>query len=231
MRHKIPIILILALIWNGFTELFGQDTLKNNDKDTTILHWEIGLDLLWLIGKHELPPTSLFVRYNFQDKKSNTKALRLRIGLQLQSYDSLNVIDSIPNTADVFAPYLRLGHEWQKKLNKNVSFFWGLDISTLYSRSNSRSNIFLSAGDLLYHKDKTWEFGVIPFVGFMYRLNRSFAISSETTLNMVYRIRRKNETLKIYYEEYAENEESSFNSNDFRIIMHPISVVNISYFF
>jgi hypothetical protein len=233
MAYKIPIMLILALIFNGFSELHGQDTLANNDKDTTMLHWEIGLDLLWLIDKHEIPPTSLFLRYNFYDKKGNAKALRFRIGLHLQSYDSINLGDARPSIANVTHPYLRLGYEWQQKINNEFWFFYGFDLSAQYYHIKSKRLIYFTdiGPRLLQVTDKTWQFGIFPLVGFKYHPTKWFSISLESTVNFSYRMRsyfHKTTTL-----EFPDRLGGHWgiDANDFKTTIQPISVINFSYFF
>lgn len=62
--------------------------------------WEVGTDLLWLVGKNTLPDYSIFARY----KLSEENVLRLRVGTSVSE-----VKKSFPRLSDERGFMLRLG--------------------------------------------------------------------------------------------------------------------------
>jgi hypothetical protein len=219
---------ILAFFFLSTVTVYGQTRKKQNERDTT-KQWEIGLDLLWLIDKNQVPSTSLFARYNFINKNKQNRAWRFRLGVDNSTYDSAQINDPRDNEIDIISPYIRVGYEWQKEISDKTSFFYGVDISTLYSQYKSK--IVLYPGPNLYQvTDKTWEFGVIPFLGFKYRPAKWLAVSTESSLNFIYRIRREKDKVTDINFPNSSGGQGKIDINEFRVQLIPITVINLSFY-
>jgi hypothetical protein len=228
MTKKNAVKIILALLILFTTSAYGQTKKKKAERDTT-KQWEIGLDLLWLIDKNQVPSTSLFARYNFVNYNNKKRAWRFRLGVDNSTYDSSQINDPRDNEIDIISPYLRTGYEWQKEISDKASFFYGVDMSTLYSQYKSK--IVLYPGPNLYQvTDKTWEFGVIPFLGFKYRPAKWLAVSTESSLNFIYRIRREKDKVTDINFPNSSGGQGKIDINEFRVRLIPITVINLSFY-
>lgn len=228
MVRQNTIKFILAFLILSTLTTHGQTRKKQNTRDTTS-QWEIGLDLLWLINKNHVSPTTLFARYNFVNKKNEKRAWRFRLGVDNSTYDSAQIVDPRDNEIDIISPYLRIGYEWQREVSLKASYFYGIDASGLYSQYKVK-RVLYPGPNLLQGTDKTWEFGLIPFIGFKYRPTKWLAISTESSLNFTYRIRReKNKITDINFPN-SPGSQGKIDVNDFRIQFQPIAVINLSFY-
>lgn len=99
------ITFFLSFLILGFgSELKAQESPK----------WEIGTDLLWLVGKNSLPDYSLFSRWHYKPNR----AFRIRIGTDVQT----NPIR--PRKVFKANFMIRLGHEWSKQIAKKNRLIW-----------------------------------------------------------------------------------------------------------
>lgn len=230
MTKKIGIGLTLAFIISFAITTRGQEN-KKKLKDST-RHWEVGLDLLWLINKNQVPATSIFFRYNFQDKQQRHKAWRVRLGFDTNNLDSVQIAGK-DIKIDKISPYLRSGFEWQKVISSHFGYFYGTDISVnyTYTKDSRLYNIFPSNDRVLSEsKDKSWLFGAHGFFGIMYRPIKWFSISSETSINFIYQIREFRLTsVDPANPQIAYSGTSGFDSNSVRTSINPISVLNICF--
>jgi len=156
---------------------FGSE-LKAQNKDTLTQKWEIGTDLLPLIGKNKLPDYSLFSRWHYKPHR----ALRIRIGTDLQT-------DPKRNERKIFKAnfMIRLGHEWSKEIAKKTYLFGGLE--THYQKDEIQSWLIPAPKALpFYFPDFSWQIGAVGFIGCKYFINRNFSISTEASIKGAYRI-------------------------------------------
>lgn len=162
-RFLISIILLQSVIVKA-------QTSSEITKKGAINTWEIGTDLLWIIDKNQVPATSLFGRYNLTNKKNKQMAWRLRLGVNTSRKDSSQIADPQNNEKHIFAPYLRLGVEWQNKTSTNSSVFYGIDASISYFQEKIKTIVTTvpPPGRLYQEKNKTLETGLIGFIGFKY---------------------------------------------------------------
>jgi len=208
---------------------YGQTKKKKNEGDTT-RQWEIGLDLLWLVNKNLVPSTSLFARYNFVNKYNQKRAWRFRLGVNNKTYDSAQINDPRNNEINIMAPYVRLGYEWQKDINEKASYFYGTDIVSYYSHKKT-IQVLYPGSNLLQATDETWGFGVSPFIGFKYRPISWLALSAESSLNFMYRIRRERDKVTDINFPNSSGLQGKIDVNDFNILFSPITVINLSFYF
>lgn len=181
-KTKTTKLLLAFLIFFTCTS-YGQQKQHTNKKDTT-KHWEVGLDLLWLIDKNQVPSTSLFGRYNFVDRKGKAKALRLRVGVLSKTTDSTQVNSVFLINTKESGILVRPGFEWQKGLTPKMKLFYGLDLSVSYAYSKDKRILYVPDPTLFEIEDNNWAFGGHGLLGFKYQLTNTISISSETTLNI-----------------------------------------------
>ena len=186
------------------------------------------MDLLWLIDKNQIPATSIFARYNYLNKNGKYNAWRLRVGIDNNRYDSSQVSNLEPRESNTFSLLLRPGLEFQKNISKGAIFYYGVDAHFFMYRQEFHYVVSITPDPNVWEgKLKTFEFGLIPFVGLKYRPFNWCAISVESSLNAIYRIKRdKDYTGTVAYPRTARGEA---NVDDFRIKMSPITVVNFSF--
>jgi len=224
--EKSKLLLIFSLLWT-FTAS-GQVKKTSSEKDTT-KQWEIGTDLLWLIDKNQVPPTSLFVRYNFVNIKNQKRAWRFRLGVDNSIYDSAQIVDTRDNEIDIISPYVRVGYEWQREINKKVSYFYGFDASILYSQYKAKI-VYYAPIRLLQETDRTWEFGAIPFIGFKYRPVNWLAVSTESSFNLIYRVRRQKSKFTDINFPNDPGSNGKIDVNELRTFFRPLTVINLSFY-
>ena len=224
-KFLISIILLQAVIVKAQTasEIHNKDTINT---------WEIGTDLLWLIDKNQVPATSLFVRYNFTNKKNKQMAWRLRLGVNTSRKDSSQIADPQDNEKYIFAPYLRSGIEWQNKTSAKSLVFYGVDASLSYSQEKIKTIVTTipPPGVLSQEINKTLEAGLIGFIGFKYEPTAWFALSIESSLNIFYTIRR--DEFKTTSIDFPDDEgfHGFIHTNEINIKFTPITIINLSFY-
>ena len=166
---------LLFLFILGFgSELRAQQTPK----------WEIGTDLLWLVGKNSLPEYSLLGRY----KLSEENVLRARIGVA--SSDTKHVVPRLQDKRNLL---FRLGYERNRLLSDDLGIYFGSDILYQYNQGYilNPSEDYKPYYSALYVlgqfpfpiKLVTNELGYVAFVGIKYHLTDNLSVSMESSLN------------------------------------------------
>jgi hypothetical protein len=219
---------IVALLILLMTVGYGQVRKTEKEKDTT-RQWELGLDLLWLIDKNQVPATSLFARYNFVNKKSQQRALRFRVGVDNITYDSAQIDVPMNDKIDIFSPYLRIGYEWQREINQKASYFFGVDLSGKYSQYKANI-VYYGPIRLLQETDKKWEFGIIPFIGFKYNPVSWLALSSESSISIIYRVRRQKYKFTDIDFPNDPGSNGKIDVNELKVSFLPLTVINLCFY-
>lgn len=223
MRH----FLMLLILCSGFN-LYAQDKPKQ---------WEIGVDLLPLLDKNNLPEKSFFVRYHLKDKN---RAWRLRGGFDR------NPISHYYPTLDVLEPYylkmldenpldktwyLRPGMEWHLKTTPHSVFYVGGDIHLLYAYNKygydigRKDNDFKIRQRVEYQVLKT---GLAGFAGVSYFPYNWLSLSIESSLELFY-LDMKDKLFNV--SEYEKRLFGVGTHNRFIFDCHPILVFNLSFHF
>jgi len=227
MTKKIAIGLTLAFVISFATKVHGQEKEKKI-KDST-RNWEVGLDLLWLIDKNQLPATSFFARHNFTTKTGKQRALRFRLGVNNSYYDSSQISGLLPEKSNIIAPFVRIGYEWQVPVNNQFTFFYGADANIFFYQNKYERIVPAAPTDFLVRNTfTTWELGLIGFIGFKYRPTNWLSISTESTFSALYRIKR-DELASYSLPPTIPNGLGEINVNDMRINFLPITVINLSF--
>ncbi len=221
--------LIISLLAIGFTlAFFTSDCLAQTAKaDTTFKpHWEIGVDLLPLIDKENVPKTTLFARRNYSLKNGAGKAWRLRAGVDTEVRDFIDVGRWTPDTYRTYAPYLSIGHEWQRT---SGVFRWFAGIEAVGSYYRQNFFYLLTLSDSLRWKGfkKEFKIGMNGTLGCQVKLANNLWLSSEAALSVAYRRSHyKGDDIHIdgTLGGYSDNLEKVFVS-EFR----PLYVINLIY--
>ena len=227
MSTKNSFKLILTLLAFLSLTASGQAKKEQIIKDTT-RNWEVGLDVLWLINKNQLPATSIFARHNFVTKTGKHRALRFRLGVDNSYYDSSQISGLFPNESDIIAPFARIGYEWQVPVNKQFIFFYGVDANIFFYQNKYERMVPATTNFLVRNTFTSWELGLVGLIGFKYQPTNWFSISIESTISALYRIKR--DKLASYLPPPTiPNGLGETNVNDFRIKFLPITVINLSF--
>jgi hypothetical protein len=206
----------------------GQSVKKDNVKDTSS-QLELGVDLLWLINKNQIPAATVFGRFNYVRNQHSKRAWRFRLGVDNRTYDSAQINDPRNNEMDIIAPYLRVGYEFQKDINKKASYFYGIDVSAFYSVYKAKMVIY-PGPNLVQITDKTFETGLMPFLGFKYKPTEWLAISMESSVGFMYRIRREKDKVTDIDFPNSSGCRGKIDLNEFKIKFLPITVINMSFY-
>ena len=220
MSTKNSFKLILTLL--AFLPLTtnGQAKKEQIIKDTT-RNWEVGLDLLWLINKNQLPATSIFARHNFVTKAGKHRALRFRLGVNNSYYDSSQINGLFPNKSDIIAPFARIGYEWQVPVNSQFTFFYGADVNIFFYQNKFDRIIPATPTSFQYLGTfTTWELGAVGLLGFKYRPASWVSLSIESTFSALYRVKR---------DVSQTSGQGEINVNEFKMNFVPITVINLCF--
>jgi len=143
-------------------------------------HWEIGLDVLSLFDKNNLPAASVFARKNYALKKGSGKAWRFRAGLDTEYYWYTSISRFIPDDRQVYSPYLSIGHEWQKK-QERFRWFWGADAYGRFTHQNSFQLLSVSDSIVNDYRFRDLNTGISILLGFQFDVSSQIAVSLEST--------------------------------------------------
>lgn len=211
-------IIFFLLTFIPFQSSFGQ----TNDSTK---QWELGFDLLWLIDKQPLSFTTAFVRVNNPQKN---KAWRLRFGGRLSYIEApTNSIPSDDRFTEIRS-FVALGHEWQKEVAQDVSFYYGMDLG---ARLNYRRWEIPNTSDPTTRniKEREWRFESMPFVGFKYKFTNWLAASVESAMLLSYGSKIQNTKV---IEDSSSNIVDSYKhySNNASVSFYPFSLINLSFY-
>jgi hypothetical protein len=221
---------LLALILLTFTT-YGQTKNKKTERDTT-KQWEIGLDLLWLIDKNQIPATNIQIKKYIKQNLT----LRSRVGIQYDQGDSTqSTFPGPPNTNNSVALFLRSGFEYQQMITDKITFYYGIDFGIWYENNTTHTTLyipdFLSYGR--YEKThKMWQLELLPFVGIRYDITKNLNISIESSLNIFYQNSKYSSTgtsLPNYPDFLVFPSEQE--SNKFGVKLLPFQYINLNYRF
>lgn len=147
--------------------------------------WEIGLDVLSLFEKNNVPAASIFFRRNYAQSAFRGKAWRFQVGMdtEVRNYDSNARF--FPDTWRSYGPYLGVGHEWQFH-QKRFTWFSGVDLTTSYQISDTYQ--ILSATDSTVvdaHLEKL-NIGLNALLGAQWALTKNLKVALESSFYLRY---------------------------------------------
>ncbi len=202
--------------------------------------FEIGTDLLPLIGKNNLPGYAMqFKLHNMSDKFKG--AWRLKLGVNLKTDTITDIYGSTNEVYDEFYErnnvyYSSIGYEIQKQEN-NFRFFFGADLFFGYEEYYRNGFLDYSIIDSktysLYGDDKiiTQKIGILPFFGGDYFINSNLSISIESSINIL-TTKSKLRDDTFYIELPREDNGANFKTTrSFTGKLLPISIINLNIHF
>jgi hypothetical protein len=156
--------------------LLYAPTAQAQDKHDSLTRykWEIGTDLLWLIDKNTLPPTSIFVR-----RHTEKGAWRLRVGYNYQNnerrlFDTLDLYQTEQHEV-----LFRMGYE-QKRNQKKFQLFYGTDIHLgyVYQKQDDYYDTDTNPGidSRTFGNRKTLGIGLVTFIGLKYHIHPQVSV-------------------------------------------------------
>ena len=225
MKLKQIIFASILFIFINYNQTQGQHQLG---KPT----WEIGTDMLWLIGKENIPYSIFLKNHRNKLKKNEFKtikyAYRLRLGLDFTKPLNNNTQIYYQNITYQFYSnlniYFRPGYEIKKPL-KSFEVLFGLDIPVNYSSSDVRTISFTSGVQQeVESKSKGIYLGVAPVIGVSYTLAKSIKFTLESSLDILYGQGNQKDRI------ISPDQQLLLNSshNDINIYFFPIHTINIS---
>ena len=218
-------LLLLILICFYSFDISAQTKRKKD----TIKSWEVGVDLLWLIDKNQLPGNSIFLRTNFITGKGQLRAWRLRLGMELSYRDSTNIGEPLDNKFNRIFIMTRMGYEWQYMVEEKALLYYGMDLGFSYTRIYEKRILYNPPGNLYQETFTTYEPALIGFIGCRYNPKPWISISLEASLQVAYRIRRNPSKVTRIDFPNSEGGRSFENSEELKINIFPITFLNISF--
>lgn len=192
--------------------------------DTTFRpHSEIGVDLLPLIDKENVPKNSLFVRRNYFQKHGLGRAWRMRAGVEVEIRDFQDVGRWVPDTYRTYAPYLSVGHEWQH-IGRGFRWYVATEGFGSYYRQKFKY-LNLPTPDLEGGYINSHIIGIMGAMGFQIKLSSSVWVASEANLSGYYsKYKFQSDRLPVGTGGHSEELEKIF-----ALKFRPLYVINIIY--
>lgn len=211
---------------------------QSYDSVSTYYKWEAGTDLLWLINKHNLPATTVFIRHHFDRLNRMPSAIRVRLGFGLDGrdvrpYHGTQVVDYY----DGFSPYLRAGYEWHVPKG-NLQLYYGADALLAYWVKNTHDVTWVDYNqpngemwEMTTHaKEFQWNRGIIGFAGVKYFLSPQISLSAEASYDLIQTIHEYKE--KSFLKQHpSTNMGGSRKTTSWHGHFRPLSVINFSFHF
>jgi len=178
MKNKIVLLLLITPLF-----VFAQKSSKG-------AHWEVGLNSTQLLRNlFAQNPTGLIGNYTFFVKKgSETNLFRAHFGGRLinkeESFDNQNQF----LTTKFTEVYVGLGFEKRKTIYNKLQLVWGGDVLPSYTLDNSSTTFFVSSSGFkeLENMKEIFGIGAGPILGLRYAFSKYFAISTESSLYVLY---------------------------------------------
>jgi hypothetical protein len=180
--------------------------------------WEIGIDILPLIGRNVAPPSISIKKLELKQKENEfglaRRGFRLRAGCNISSPEN-----AFPFTANNHDILFRPGYEWDRKI-KSVEVFFALDLQARFQNTYFRGSDGVNEISV---KNQMGSYGVSPVVGVNYKIVKNIKISLETAADLL--------LTRTTRSEQVGSEISTTKSNGVRIQLSPIYVLNAVFVF
>lgn len=171
---------------------FSSDAIAQAGADTLIRnHWELGVDVLSLFDKNNVPAATIFARYNYRQRLAKGRAWRFRVGVDTErrEFDAIGKI--YKDTWRGYNLYLSIGHEWQFRSERS-SWFVGGDVVGQYYHLKARYLVFPSPDTYEDVRVSEMTTSILVITGWQYAITRQIAVSLESALSASYYYRRYN---------------------------------------
>lgn len=227
---KMKNFLLLTCVSICLLGLFAKKEARGQADTTKFYRWEVGTDLLWLIDKNTLPPTTLFLKINNKWKHMQG-AFRFRVGYDYEDKDTLM---KSPNSDRVvnstFQSYF--GYEVHKRLNPKLNLYCAIDF---YYSVTKKEEIWewINPYDHVQMKSirntNIETYGLTPVFGAGYDIAKNINISIETSGYFNYKSGTKklrNRSKKYFQKRGPIN--SQYNYESHKIGFNPIHSINVN---
>ncbi|MBK7939348.1 MAG: hypothetical protein IPJ82_20695 [Lewinellaceae bacterium] len=168
---------------------FSSDAIAQAGADTLIRnHWELGVDVLSLFDKNNVPAATIFARYNYRQRLAKGRAWRFRVGVDSEMRDYSDVTRFFTDTWRGYGPYLSIGHEWQFQFrSESYQWFVGGDISGQYSSLHSFTLLSIADSTVVDTRLRDITTRVSAIAGFKYSMTKHLSVSIESAFNLTYK--------------------------------------------
>lgn len=224
-KHFLGLTFLLLLLTNIS---YGQEV----DWDK----FEVGIDLLWIIKRNNIPPSFFIKKLDLKQRKNDfgfiRRGYRIRVGAnyeqpnektQTNGYTSLRQ----SNYSIIFRP----GYEWHKRI-KSFDIFYGFDINTYFSGSKTENSIVYINADtggfyyLLYTQTNRYaRIGLSPILGTTIKVYKNISLTMESTIDFYYSNQINS------YNGNQNYEDIKVKGNGFGISTYPLYTLNVSFLF
>lgn len=182
MQHRI--VLGIALFLLAFSLQAQSNKMVKRDSFPST-KWEIGLDVLSLFEKNNVPAASIFFRRNYAQSAFRGKAWRFQVGMdtEVRNYDSN--VHFVEDTYRNYGPYLGVGHEWQFH-QKRFTYYAATDLAVSYLLSNTFLLLSISDSTVVDSHRETLRISGAGIIGAQWAFNRYFSIALESSALIQY---------------------------------------------
>lgn len=228
---------ILLFFSMGMAQERG-DTHPTISEDPVILgRYQIGINSQFaidgLLEQNIRTPVEILVR-----RQTGTGAVRVRISgisnhSRTEDPDILNIVATHQSTLG-----LALGYEWHRKLKRNWSWYYGLELEGSRIWDNSKAESLYQDQSTLEEyireeitKRRTNSIGLLPFIGFKYRIIPRLYVSTEIKM-LVYHKSLKNRRDTDYFRLDGSFQSNSYGRQDIKnqsIIFQPYTGILINF--
>lgn len=213
--------------WAGVLLFFALSGTAQTKSDSLFRkHWEVGLDVLSLFDKNNVPAASVFFRRNYSMKNGLGEAWRFRAGVETVARDFTSNVWTTPQTHQTYMPYLSGGHEWQRQSDR-FKWFAGCDLPVSYVQDDQFSLIVLADSSVGDYHFKEINIGLHVFVGLQFQVSSSIAISIESAL--ISNFRHWHLSDKSGHLGYPPSGIGEENENVVTTKIQPFQVINLIY--
>ncbi len=188
-RNQTTQSMVLLPLGLAFVVLFaGTSYGQAVKKDTSASKWVVGVDLLWLINKNQLPPMNFQVKRLLKQTEHGQLYARLRVGFDYKNADSTNFTGAPlpgPYNETWLNYFVRVGVEKQKQLTTKWLYYYGADVGFAAANYDYEKTRLYYPGAIFFfdkgYQDK-YGYSLIGLAGIRYKLNDWVDLSLESSI-------------------------------------------------
>lgn len=182
MQHRI--VLNIALFLLAFSLQAQSNKMTKRDSFPNA-KWEIGLDVLSLFEKNNVPAASIFFRRNYAQSAFRGKAWRFQVGMDTEVRNYTDQTRFFDDTWRIYGPYVGVGHEWQFH-QKRFTWSFGVDMTTAYLVSDKYQLVSLTDSTVVDSHMESLRIGMNGLLGAQWTITRNLKVSLESSLHLQY---------------------------------------------
>ena len=147
--------------------------------------WEIGVDVLSLFEKNNVPAASIFFRRNYAQSAFRGKAWRFQVGMDTEVRNYTDNARFFDDTWRSYGPYLGIGHEWQFH-QKRFTWYLGVDMTTAYLASDKYQLLSIADSTVVDSYIEIIRFGMNGILGAQWAITRNIKAALESSFHLQY---------------------------------------------